>query len=68
LWDKKDNFHIFIFVLTKRQFLIPLLQESSQIFLFPKGVVDGERPLKTSPAIRDFPSESQITGSLKFPL
>jgi hypothetical protein len=36
----KDNFHKFIFVLTKTTLLVSLIQEPS--ILFPKGVMDGE--------------------------
>jgi hypothetical protein len=41
---QKDNFHNLISILTKRTHLVWLIQQLT--FLFPKGAVDGERPLK----------------------
>jgi hypothetical protein len=43
---EKDNFHNLFFGLTKNPISISLKPTILKDFLFPKGVVDGERPLK----------------------
>ncbi len=41
-----NKFHNLTFPLTRDVFDVLLIQHSLQNFLFPKGVVDGERPLR----------------------
>jgi hypothetical protein len=45
---EKDSFHNLIFSLTKNSSFVLLTPQPQQDFLFPKGVVDGERPLNFS--------------------
>jgi hypothetical protein len=49
--DEKDNFHTLFLVLTKQLPLVWLFQQFYQHFLFPKGVMDGVRPLEVDPII-----------------
>lgn len=56
---QKDNLHNFIFVLTKDSLCVVLTISPSRTFYFPRGVMNGEKPLNH---LRE--TSQHITGPL----